>query len=170
MRHGARVDRRTALPRPPLDALVVRRGQDPEAVRRILAALPSWFGIPEANEHYLRAAGAKESYLALLDGEVVGVALVDRHFPTTGEIHLIAVLPDHHGTGVGTALVAEVEADLRADGARLLEVKTVGPSYEDAGYAASRAFYAARGFIPVEEVHGLDWDGPTVIMVKPLLP
>lgn len=39
---------------------------------------------------------------------------------------------------------------------------------EDAGYAATRAFYAARGFVPMEEIDELDWGGPTLIMVKPL--
>lgn len=148
--------------------LTITRGHDPEATRRILAALPDWFGIPSANEHYVTAAASKDSYLAQLDGVTVGVALVDRHFPATGEIHLIAVAPEHHGSGVGSALVAALEQDLRTDGARLLEVKTVGASYQDEGYTATRAFYEARGFLPLEEVEGLDWDGPTVIMVKPL--
>lgn len=146
----------------------ITRGQDPEGTRRILAALPDWFGIPEANEHYVRAAGEKDSYLARVDGATVGVALVDRHFPETAEIHLIAVAPEHHGTGVGSALVAALEADLLADGVRLLEVKTVGASFEDEGYAATRAFYLARGFLPLEEREQLDWDGPTLILVKPL--
>lgn len=148
--------------------LTITCGHDPEATRRILAALPDWFGIPSANEHYVTAAASKDSYLAQLDGVTVGVALVDRHFPATGEIHLIAVALEHHGSGVGSALVAALEQDLQTDGARLLEVKTVGASYEDEGYTATRAFYEARGFLPLEEVEGLDWDGPTVIMVKPL--
>lgn len=146
------------------------REQDPEAVRTILAALPDWFGIPSANEHYVRAAGEKESYLARVDGAVVGAALVDRHFPQTGEIHLIAVLPERHGGGVGSALLEAIEEDLRGDGAQLLEVKTVGESFEDPGYAATRAFYAARGFLPLEEMTDYDWDGPTLIMVKLLSP
>lgn len=149
-------------------SVTVSRGNDPEATRRILANLPAWFGIPEANEHYVTAAATKDSYLAQLGGVTVGVALVDRHFPTTGEIHLIAVDPGQHGTGAGSALLAALEHDLRTDGARLLEVKTVGASFEDEGYAATRAFYLARGFLPLEEVEGLDWDGPTLIMVKPL--
>lgn len=118
--------------------------------------------------HYVTAAGEKTSYLAHAAGRVVGVALVDRHFPETVEIHLIAVAANHHGGGVGTALVSAIETDAVADGARLLEVKTVGPSYEDQGYAATRAFYAARGFLSLEELADLDWDGPTLVMVKPL--
>lgn len=147
--------------------VTIERGHDPTAVARILQALPSWFGIPEANEHYVGAAGEKVSYLARVHGEVVGVALVDRHFRETGEIHLLAVQPERHGQGIGTAIVAAVEADLRDDGAVMLMVKTVGPSHEDNGYAATRTFYRATGFLPLEEIEGLDWDGPTVIMVKP---
>ena len=146
--------------------ITIVRDRDPEATREILGALPDWFGIPEANEHYVRAAAEKTSYLARVDDTTVGVALLDRHFPTTGEIHLIAVAPQAHGTGVGSALVAAIEADLVADGARLLQVKTVGPSFADEGYAATRAFYQSRGFLPLEEISGLDWDGPTLIMVK----
>lgn len=149
-------------------SVTITRANDPEAARRILSALPDWFGIPSANAHYVRAAAEKVSYLAQIDGATVGVALVDRHFPQTAEIHLIAVTPEHHGAGVGSALVAAIEADTLADGVRLLEVKTVGASYTDEGYAATRGFYQARGFLPLEEMTGLDWDGPTVIMVKPL--
>lgn len=147
-------------------SLTITRGTDPEAARRILTALPDWFGIPSANEHYVHAAAEKDSYLAQVGGRTVGIALIDRHFPETAEIHLIAVAPEHHGEGIGSALVASIEADVRADGARLLEVKTVGASFEDEGYAATRGFYQARGFLSLEEREGLDWDGPTVIMVK----
>lgn len=148
--------------------LTITRGNDPEAVRRILACLPDWFGIPEANEHYVRAGAQLPGYLASADEEVVGVALVQRHFPQSAEIHLIAVSPEHHGSGVGTALVTALEQDLLADGVRLLQVKTVGASFEDEGYAATRAFYAARGFLPLQEHERLDWDGPTLVLVKPL--
>jgi GNAT superfamily N-acetyltransferase len=149
-------------------SITITRANDPEATGRILAALPDWFGIPEANEHYVRAAATKQSYLARVEDSTVGVALIDRHFPQTGEIHLIAVAPEHHRSGVGSALVAAVEADLRADGARLLEVKTVGASHDDAGYADTRHFYEGRGFLPLEEITNLDWDGPTLILIKPL--
>ncbi|AXH94793.1 N-acetyltransferase [Ornithinimicrobium avium] len=121
--------------------ITVTRGNDPGAVRRILASLPDWFGIPEANEHYVRAGARLPGYLASVDDRVVGVALVDA-----------------------------LEEDLRADGAQVLQVKTVGASFEDEGYAATRAFYEARGFLPLQEVDGLDWDGPTLVMVKPLRP
>lgn len=149
-------------------SIEITRDRDPAATRRILSELPEWFGIPEANEHYSAAARDKDSYLARGNGRTLGVLLADRHFPQCGEIHLVAVDPSCRGMGIGSALVGAFEDDLRASGAVLMEVKTVGPTYEHAGYAATRAFYEARGFLPVEEVPGLDWDGPTVIFVKPL--
>lgn len=38
----------------------------------------------------------------------------------------------------------------------------------DAGYADTRRIYEAVGLAPVHEFDKLDWDGPTLIMVKNL--
>jgi GNAT superfamily N-acetyltransferase len=146
----------------------IDRRQDPEAVDRILRSLPAWFGIEEAIQTYVHRAARLPSYLATIGEEVVGVALVERHFPESAEIHLIAVDPLHHGSGVGSAPVRYIEDDLRADGARVLQVHTVGPSFDNEEYAKTRQFYGAAGFIPLREVDGLDWDGPTLILVKSL--
>ena len=55
-----------------------------------------------------------------------------------------------------------------ADGVRLLQVKTLGPSDPDEGYRRTRRFYQAVGFEPLEELVGL-WPGnPCLIMVKVL--
>jgi GNAT superfamily N-acetyltransferase len=149
----------------PLD--VVRR-HDPDALRDILASVPEWFGIPEANQQYVDDAGRLPSYLAVAGGEVVGVALLAEHFPLSRELHLIAVRRDHHRQGIGHALLAAIEEDLRAAGVRLLEVHTVGPSRADEGYARTREFYLAQGFVPMNELQRIDWSGPTLILVKPL--
>lgn len=146
---------------------VVRR-QDPEAVREILASVPEWFGIPEANQHYVELAGRLPSYLAVDGDEVVGVALLDEHFPQSRELNLIAVRRDRHRQGVGKAMLAAIESDLREAGVRILEVHTVGPSSEDAGYARTREFYLAAGFVAINELQRIDWSGPTLILVKPL--
>ena len=52
-----------------------------------------------------------------------------------------------------------------------LQVKTLGPSRPDEGYERTREFYAAMGFTPLEEIHGL-WDpgNPCLIMIKHLVP
>jgi GNAT superfamily N-acetyltransferase len=146
---------------------VVRR-QDPAAVRDILASVPEWFGIPEANAHYVDDAGRLPSYLAVDGHEVVGVSLLTEHFPQSRELHLIAVRRDRHREGVGRALMTAVEDDLRAAGVRVLEVHTVGPTSESPEYARTRAFYLAQGFVAVNELQRIDWNGPTLILVRPL--
>jgi GNAT superfamily N-acetyltransferase len=146
---------------------VVRRA-DPSAVAEILATLPEWFGIPEANQGYVVDAGRLPSYLALDGDQVVGVALLAEHFPLSRELHLLAVRHDRHRQGIGRLLVEAVEADLRDAGVRLLEVHTVGPSHESAGYAQTREFYLALGFVALNELQRIDWSGPTLILVKPL--
>jgi GNAT superfamily N-acetyltransferase len=146
---------------------VVRRA-DPAAVAEILASVPEWFGIPEANDRYVADAGRLPSYLAVDGDEVVGVALLSEHFPQSRELHLLAVRRDRHRQGIGGALVDAVVADLRREGVRLLEVHTVGPSQEDAGYARTREFYLAQGFVALTEPLRIHCSGPTLILVRPL--
>ena len=82
----------------------------------------------------------------------------------------MAVDPAHHRTGVGRRLVAAAEGELAADGVRLLQVKTLGPSDPDPSYRGTRGFYEAMGFAPLEELPDL-WPGnPCLILVKTLGP
>ncbi|HEY2794100.1 MAG TPA: GNAT family N-acetyltransferase [Micromonosporaceae bacterium] len=139
------------------------------ATRRLLDSLPEWFGIAEANDSYVESATRLPGYLAVRDGEIAGLLLVNRHFAESAEVHLIAVAPQRHRDGAGRALVAAAEDDLRADGCQLLQVKTLGPSRPDAGYAKTRLFYLSVGFLPLEETLELWDENPCLIMVKPLL-
>ena len=149
----------------PCDPAEVRieRGADSAATERILRALPEWFGLEQSLLAYVEAAGRLPGYLARLGDDVVGVLLVQRHFPGAAEIHLMAVDAAHHRAGIGRRLVA-------ADGVRLLQVKTLGPSDPDPSYQGTRGFYAAMGFAPLEELPDL-WPGnPCLILVKTLGP
>ncbi|MFC4243402.1 GNAT family N-acetyltransferase [Gryllotalpicola reticulitermitis] len=148
----------------------VERRSGPDA-RRILDALPDWFGDPVAVDNYVAAAEdtGYGSIVAVHDGAVVGIALTRRHFHESAELHLIAVHPRARGRGVGRLLVERVSSDLEADGCVMLSVHTVGPSFDNAAYAQTRGFYRKVGFTPLEEHDGLDWPGPTLILVRPLL-
>ncbi len=132
----------------------------------ILRDLPEWFGIEDAITSYVEHAGQQPSYLATQGEQVVGVVLVARHFSASAEVSLMAVAPTHHRQGIGTQLLGFVEEHLRADGVKYLQVHTVGPSYDDAAYAQTRQFYVACGFAPLQEFVALEWDGPTLVMVK----
>jgi ribosomal protein S18 acetylase RimI-like enzyme len=59
----------------------------------------------------------------------------------------MAVDPEVQGSGVGTALLTEMERRL-AGVARLIIIETAGR----ADYSATRAFYQARGFSPVATI------------------
>jgi ribosomal protein S18 acetylase RimI-like enzyme len=57
-------------------------------------------------------------------------------------IYWIAVDPATQGHGVGHALMAQVEAEIRARGGRLLLIETSST----APYAAARRLYSSSGF------------------------
>ncbi len=144
--------------------------QVPEDVARLLGTVPEWFGQPESNAEYIEAARSKETWTVRdAAGEVVGVTLVDRHFPHVVEIHLIVVDRGAHGSGVGSAMLAAIEADAIGRGVKLLEVKTLGPSHPDEGYARTRHFYEKWGFLALEETELWGEGNPCLIMVKPLV-
>jgi GNAT superfamily N-acetyltransferase len=139
-------------------------------VRAILDELPTWFGIPESNDAYVAFVDAHPTWRALgADGRVIGVLAPHRHNPHSVEIHLLAVVPEHHRTGVGRALVDAFERAAREGGAVIAHVKTLGPSDPDEGYAKTREFYLGMGYVPMEEMVDL-WPGnPALLMVKPLI-
>ena len=138
------------------------------ACRSLLEALPGWFGIPESNDEYVAFAAANPTWSAVDEvGNVLGILAPKAHVASC-EIHLLAVTPEWHRRGVGRQLVEVFEADAMANGFRLVQVKTLGASHPVEGYAATRRFYAALGYLELEELTDL-WPGnPTAIMVKSL--
>jgi ribosomal protein S18 acetylase RimI-like enzyme len=155
---------------------VTTGGNAPQTVERLLRALPQWFGIEASNAAYVEAARHLPAYLAWpatapAGPGAAGVLLLERHFPGAAEIYLLAVDPAYHRQGAGRALLAAAQASLVSDGVEFLQVKTLGPSHPDEGYQRTRKFYAAVGFTPLEEIHGV-WDpeNPCLIMIKHLAP
>jgi 2-hydroxy-6-oxonona-2,4-dienedioate hydrolase len=137
----------------------------------LLDQLPTWFGIPEANEAYVAAADTNPSVIASVDGIDVGITTLTHHSPYAAEVHLMAVAPAHHRHGIGTAMLRHVERRLADAGVEFLQVKTLSPAHPDVGYAATRAFYLAYGFRPLEEFPAL-WDerSPALQMIKTVAP
>ena len=62
---------------------IVRRRALPSHVRRILDALPDWFGIESANDAYVEDSRTFPTYVAVAGDEVVGVLDAQASQPRT---------------------------------------------------------------------------------------
>lgn len=142
-----------------------------ETCGAILSMLPTWFGIEEANAAYVATAETTPATVASVGGRDVGLTLITRHFPNAAEVHLMAIAPEFHRRGIGTAMLRVAERGLAADGVRFLQVKTLSAGRVDAGYEKTRAFYRAYGFVPLEEFPSL-WDlsNPALQLIKTVNP
>jgi GNAT superfamily N-acetyltransferase len=151
-----------------------------EAAERILRALPGWFGIEASLQEYVRAAGEFDTFVVLVSRpacgrrehtreEAVGFVTLRETSRDALELHVMGVLPAWHRHGAGRALVERVAAYARTRGYSLLHVKTLAPSDPDQGYAATRAFYEAVGFLPLEVLPQV-WgpENPCLLLVRPL--
>jgi GNAT superfamily N-acetyltransferase len=148
---------------------VVTDGHWPDAVATLLHGLPEWFGIEESVRAYIESARTLPGAAAIMGEDVAGICLLRRYTDVAAEIELLAVRRDLHRRRIGRRLLERVEAGLVADGVRLLQVKTFGPSGDSLEYERTRAFYRACGFLPLEErtdIWGLE--NPCLISVKPL--
>jgi ribosomal protein S18 acetylase RimI-like enzyme len=135
----------------------------------ILRALPDWFGIEEDVNKYLADIDRLPTFLALDGSQVIGFLTLKQHFPRSAEILVMGCLPEVHHRGIGRALVERAEVWLLEQSVVYLQVKTLGPSHPDPGYAITRAFYQALGFEPLEEFKQI-WDenNPCLVMVRKL--
>jgi GNAT superfamily N-acetyltransferase len=130
----------------------------------VLRDLPEWFGIEEATTAYIRDVAELPTF-GVDDDALLSLKL---HSPRAAEVYVMGVRRRRHRHGLGTALLEAAEDYLAARSVEYLQVKTLGPSHPDGCYARTRAFYEARGFVPLEEIHGLWEQNPCLLMVKRL--
>jgi ribosomal protein S18 acetylase RimI-like enzyme len=133
----------------------------------ILRALPEWFGIEESNARYIKDIDVMPTLVAFIGEEAVGFLTIKEHNEYTAEILVMGVLPEVQRRGAGRALVREAVKILQKGGREYLQVKTLSSSNPDEHYAATRKFYFAMGFRPVEDFGNLwDEENPCLLMVK----
>lgn len=108
---------------------------------------PDW---PADQEAAVRAAvGANETWAALIDGHVVGfVNVIFDETGGAGEIHMIAVDPEHQRSGIATALTDHAVEEMRGRGLTLATISTGG----DPGHAPARRTYERAGFTAFPQV------------------
>ena len=138
-------------------------------VEPILRALPEWFGIEESTLMYTRDADTMPSMLVRERDEVIGFVTIKYHFPESADIWCMGILPKYHRTGTGRLLLEALEAHLKKEGVKFLQVKTVSDGSTDNAYAKTRAFYRGVGFTPIEIFPTL-WDewNPALLLIKSL--
>ena len=137
----------------------------------LLARLPSWFGIAESNEAYIRSLDELPGFVVVdsADAVVVGFLALLTHGTRSAEISVMAVDPDRHRRGFGGALVEAAESWCRDHGIEWLHVKTRGSSTYDDDYERTRRFYLSMGFEPLYESL-TEWgpDNAALVLVKHL--
>jgi ribosomal protein S18 acetylase RimI-like enzyme len=146
----------------------IREGKS-DICREVLADLPRWFGIPASTSAYVANAAGLPMFAVLEATEPVGFVSLKPRTPFAQEIYVVGVKRRLHRAGLGRALIEAAGTSAANGGSRFLTVKTLAPSHPDPSYAATRRFYEAVGFVPLEEFPTL-WgeDNPCLMMVKAL--
>lgn len=135
---------------------------------RILRSVPQWFGIEESLLGYVADSERYPTFLAV-DDEPIAFVTVRKHFAQCWEVHCVAVHASRRNTGVGKALHGHLEVWLLANGASVLQVKTLAASHPSPEYAQTRGFYTRMGYLPHEEFPTLWGPGlPVLQLVKRL--
>jgi GNAT superfamily N-acetyltransferase len=137
--------------------------------REVLDDLPQWFGIADAKAAYI-AAASETPMLGCYDERVfAGFLSLKRNTPFPAEFYVMGVKRRFHRQGIGRALIDEALQFCGRQGVQFLTVKTLAPSHPDPHYEATRKFYEAAGFRPVEIFPTL-WgsSNPCLLMVRSL--
>ena len=110
-------------------------------------------------------------YVAMDLDELTGFTAIHRKSSHVAEISWLAVKLERQHQGVGSLLIDHIANDLRAQGIRLLEVKTLSENAEYAPYEITRRFYEKRDFIHLETIDPYpEWEpgNPCAIYVRVL--
>lgn len=135
----------------------------------IVASLPEWFGVAEGIRQAAESVRHDEGFVVDTADGVVGFLTLHGPHPGAAEISWMAVHHDHRSSGVGSELLERAERELRGNGVRLLVVKTLSDRLDPGPqYAQTRAFYLARGFIPILELDIWGPENPCQVLAKPL--
>lgn len=120
----------------------------------VIHTLPDYFtpDVPDEVDHHAREHGG---WVAFEADELVGLVVAERRSGRVAEILWAAVRSDVRGNGVGRALVETAMTAFAEDGVDLVEVKTLDASAGYEPYVATRAFWAARGFVQVDTIDPL---------------
>jgi GNAT superfamily N-acetyltransferase len=120
-----------------------------------MRGLPDFFSYEPGLAACAEAVQCQAGWVADGGGNVVGFATWEKRTAATAEITWMAVDRDRRHGGIGTAIIEALCEGLRPRGYSLaLAMTSARPkdeSIEDT-YGPTRAFWAARGFLPLIEL------------------
>ena len=134
--------------------------------RKILEALPNWFGIKEAREEYISDCESQYFFAAEKDREAIGFLCLKQTGKDTVEVSVMGILPEFHRQGIGKELFALARQYALEKGFSFMQVKTVQMGCYDI-YDDTNKFYKSLGFKEFEVFPTL-WDewNPCQIYIK----
>ena len=135
----------------------------------VLHALPNWFGIESSIVDYIADTQTMPYWVAYDGEQPIGFVALKEHNAYTSEVYVMGILESYHRQGIGRALIQRCEVACAETGHKFLTVKTLDEAHPDPGYAKTRQFYLAMGFLPLE-VFPLHWDesNPCLFLAKAL--
>lgn len=93
--------------------------------RRILEALPDWFGIPDAREAYIKESANQQFFVAMKEEKPIGFLCLKETGKDTVELAVMGVLKEFHRHGIGRKLFMLAKEKAAKDGYSFIQVKTV---------------------------------------------
>ncbi len=142
---------------------LVNRMFEPEEMDGIDQLLSGYLDSSRPDDYWVVAVPQDADPNGSPDGSVDGAVLGAAYYAPepfadrVWNLYFLAVDPDAHGRGVGTALTGHVTEHLRAAGEDVARVLLVETSSTEA-YRPARNFYLSRGF--AEEARIRDYYGP----------
>ncbi|MDD4768872.1 MAG: GNAT family N-acetyltransferase [Eubacteriales bacterium] len=124
--------------------------------RKILEALPEWFGILEAREQYINDSAKQVFFAAYDDNKPIGCLCLKETGKETVELAVMGVLKEYHRRGVGRQLFSAAKDEITKNGYSFLQVKTVQMG-KNKDYDDTNSFYLSLGFKEFEVFPTL-WD------------
>lgn len=146
------------------------REEKKRIARRVLEALPEWFGIEESREEYIRESMEQPFFACYAGGEPVGFLCLKETGRATVELAVMGIMPAFHRRGLGRALFDRAREYAVSCGYSFLQVKTVQMGRYEI-YDRTNKFYLSLGFREFEVFPTL-WDehNPCQVYVMALRP
>lgn len=98
-------------------------------------------------------------YVAINSNKIIGFLTIQQKNNRVVEISWMAIKREYQRQGIGSALVNYIADNLKVQGVKLLEVKTLSEETEYLSYENTRKFYKKNGFIHLETINPYPkWD------------